>query len=97
MELEQIHKELTETKKEYNNNSSFAIEMLREQRANNRLKDRIIIAVLLLWFATIVLFVSYLNSYEYSSVTEYVDIEATQDGSGTNTVVGGDYEYGANG
>lgn len=95
MELEAINKALKDAKQELKSNS-FAIEMLREQKAQSKRKDRIIVAILILWFATIVAFVAYLNQFDYSSTTETVSITASQDGSGTNTVVGGDYEYGAN-
>lgn len=96
MELEAIDKALKSTKKELKNNS-FAIEMLREQKAQNKRKDKIIIIMLILWFATIVAFVAYLNQYNVSSVTETIEITASQDGSGSNVVVGGDYDYGPEG
>ena len=92
MELEAISKALTDAKQELKSNS-FAMEMLREQKAQNKRKDRIIIAILMLWFATIVAFVIYLNQFTISSTSETVEIEASQDGSGTNTFVGGDYDY----
>ena len=96
MELEAINKALLDAKQELKSNS-FAMEMLREQKAQNKRKDRIIIAVLILWFTTVVAFVAFLNQFTMSSTTETIDIEAYQDGSGTNTVVGGDYDYGAEG
>lgn len=95
MELEKITKDLAATRAELKDNS-FAMEMLREQKRQNKRKDITILAILILWFATVIAFVAYLNQFDYSSTTETVSITASQDGSGTNTVVGGDYEYGAN-
>lgn len=51
------------------------------------------IIVVCLWFATIGLFVWYLQLYDFSSET--VTVEAEQDGNGTNIVGGGDVDYGA--
>lgn len=51
------------------------------------------IIVVCLWFATIGLFVWYLQLYDFSSET--TTIEAAQDGNGTNIVGGGDVDYGA--
>lgn len=93
-ELDQIAQTLHETQQELQSNS-FAVEMLKEQRVQNKRKDRMIVVLLILWFATILLFVLHLNSYDYSGTSETVDIQATQTGDGTNTVVGGDYDYGA--
>jgi hypothetical protein len=95
MELEAINKALKDAKQELKSNS-FAMEMLREQKRQNKRKDITILVILILWFATVIAFVAYLNQFDYSSTTETVSIAASQDGSGTNTVVGGDYEYGAN-
>lgn len=87
---------MAETKAELKDNS-FAMEMLREQKRQNKRKDITILVILALWFATVVAFVAYLNQYDYASTTETIAITASQDGEGNNTVVGGDYDYGTEG
>ena len=58
-----------------------------DMERNERLLKRIVtalIVVIILWFATISLFVWYLNQYDYQSYTE--EYAYTQDGQGLNII-----------
>lgn len=48
---------------------SLAMEMLKEQKAENIRKGRQNVLLLCLWFLTIVIFVWYLNQYDFSGTT----------------------------
>ena len=50
---------------------SLAMEMLKEQKAENIRKGRQNILLLCLWFLTIVIFVWYLNQYDFSGTETY--------------------------
>lgn len=53
----------------------------------------VILTLIVLLFASNVIWILYINQYDFSSET--VTVEAEQDGNGTNIVGGGDVDYGA--
>lgn len=70
-------------------NETLATEMLRELKATSKRWFIAFITVLILWFATIGIFIWYISL----PVEEYetYEIEQQSDRNGANNVIGGDY------
>lgn len=68
--------------------AAHELDMARTERANRRLWVVVILLILMLVGSNLA-WVYYENQFEDSVTTTTID--ATQDGSGNNTVVGGDY------
>ena len=68
--------------------AAHELDMARTERANRRLWVVVILLILLLVGSNLA-WVYYENQFE--DVVHTTTIDATQDGSGNNTVVGGDY------
>lgn len=90
-EVEELKKEVQEIKEE-----SFAMELLKDQRKQNKRLFIVIITILCMWFVTVIAFVYYINTtgYEEEMITE----TATTDDSG-NACIGdkcnnGEINYG---
>lgn len=83
-----------EHQNKYSPENRFASEMLAEIKQGMKRLWIALIVVLGFWFATIGIFVYYINQFDY---TDSQTIEAWQDGSGTNIVGGGDVDYGPSG
>ena len=69
--------------------AAHELDMARLERANRRLWITLIMVILLL-VGTNGFWIYYENQFE--DVVTTTTIDATQDGDGSNTVVGGDYE-----
>ena len=61
--------------------SAYELEKAKDERTIKRLINTVV-AVLILWFATIAVFVWYLNQYDYSSES----VEYSQNGEGVNVI-----------
>lgn len=85
-EVENIKAELQDIKKD---EESFAYELLKDQRKQNKRLYVIILVILSMWFVTIGYLVYLLNdiSYEETTTTETYDM-STEDGN--NNFIGGD-------
>ena len=89
MEMKREVKEVKEERRK-----SFAYELLEDYKRTNKRQFVTIIVILIMWFATIGLFVYYINTVDYEETTEY----ATTDDGG-NACVGdscnnGEINYG---
>lgn len=92
--MEQIVKKLDDLEQKIDSNS-LAYELIKQNAKANKRLFIALIAVISLWFATIGIFIWYMQLYDYSgTITE---ITAEQDGNGVNIVSGGDANYGAEG
>ena len=91
--LEEIEKKAEEIDKKIEK-QSFAMELLTEQRKQNKRLYVIILVILTMWFVSIGLFIYYINTTGYIDTTEIAD---TSDGG--NACVGdncnnGEINYG---
>ena len=59
---------------------SFAMELLEDLKKQNKRMFMTLIMVVLLWFATIGIFVYYISNYDYEETIEY--IETNDNGNG---------------
>lgn len=66
---------------------NLATEMLKEQKTNNKRTFIALIVTLLLWFTSIMVFVWYLNQYEYVDTTQTTTVEDT-DNTNINQNIG---------
>jgi hypothetical protein len=83
--LQELKKELKDLKQE-----SFALEILREQRKQNKRLFVALMVALVMWFATTCAFVYYINTTGYEETIEIAD---TNDGE--NACVGDNCNNGA--
>lgn len=67
------------------NEQSLATEMLRELKENNKRLFNIVIILVLLWFATIIGFVWYINQYEVVTDDTYISTNSN-DNNGDNSI-----------
>jgi hypothetical protein len=67
-EVEELKKELNEVKEQ-----SLAMEILKEQKKNNKRLFIALIVVLCMWLATIGAFLYYINTTDYVEVEEIAD------------------------
>ena len=77
----EMKKELEEVRSE-----SFAMELLKDYKKTNKRKDIIIIILMLLWFATIGIFVYHIETTGYEVITETAEVE--NDNGNANACVG---------
>ena len=82
-EIEGVKAELDELKHE-----SFAFELLKDQRKQNKRLFIILITVLTMWFATIGYLVYILNDIEYTEET--IDIQEVETIDGSTIKIGDD-------
>lgn len=87
-----IKKEFQEVK-----NQSFALELLQDARKTNKRQFIIIIIILAMWFASIGLFIYYINTTGYEVTTESTEVE--NESGNANACVGdncnnGEINYG---
>lgn len=76
---------------------SLAYELLSDMKKINKRKDIIIIIIVLLWFATISLFVYYIINYDYVEETYTTEVDTnTQDNSDGSININGDVVNGDN-
>lgn len=66
---------------------NLATEMLKEQKTNNKRTFIALIVTLLLWFTSDMVFVWYLNQYEYVDTTQTTTVEDT-DNTNVNRNIG---------
>ena len=66
---------------------NLATEMLKEQKTNHKRTFIALIVTLLLWFTSIMVFVWYLNQYEYVDTTQTTTVEDT-DNTNVNQNIG---------
>ena len=66
---------------------NLATEMLKEQKTNNKRTFIALIVTLLLWFTSDMVFVWYLNQYEYVDTTQTTTVEDT-DNTNVNQNIG---------
>lgn len=83
-EVEELKKEVKEIKEE-----SFAYELLKDQKAQNKRLFVIIITILCMWFATVIAFVYYINTTGYEEITEYEQVVEGETNSNINQTIGG--------
>lgn len=87
-EIEGVKAELDELKHE-----SFAFELLKDQRKQNKRLFIILITVLTMWFATIGAFVYYISNYSYEETIETYTTDFDTEGNGIIDI-GGDVNNG---
>lgn len=76
---------------------SLAYELMSDMKKINKRKDIIIIIIVLLWFATISLFVYYICNYDYVEETYTTEVDTnTQDNSDGSININGDVVNGDN-
>lgn len=92
-------KEVIEMKKEVQDvkEQSLALELIKDARQTNKRLFVIIIIILVLWFASIGLFIYYINTTGYEVTTESTEVE--NDSGNANACVGdncnnGEINYG---
>ena len=83
-EVNELKKEVQEIKAE-----SFAMELLKDQRKQNKRLFIVIITILCMWFATVVAFVYYINTTGYEEITEYEQVVEGDTNSSINQTIGG--------
>ena len=66
---------------------NLATEMLKDQKTNNKRTFIALIVTLLLWFTSIMVFVWYLNQYEYVDTTQTTTVDDT-DNTNINQNIG---------
>ena len=76
---------------------SFAMELLKDQRKQNKRLFIVILVILTMWFATIGIFVYYINTTGYEEIIEKSEVE--NDSGNANACVGdncnnGEINYG---
>ena len=67
---------------------NLATEMLKEQKTNNKRTFIALIVTLLLWFTSVMVFVWYLNQYEYVDTTEVTSTASDVENTNINQNVG---------
>ena len=87
-----IKKEFQEVK-----NQSFAFELLQDARKTNKRQFIVILVILTMWFASIGLFIYYINTTGYEVTTESTEVE--NESGNANACVGdncnnGEINYG---
>ena len=85
-EVENIKTELNEIKSE---EKSFAMELLKDQRKQNKRLFAVIITILCMWFVTVIAFVYYINTTGYEEITEYEQVVDGDTNSSINQTIGG--------
>ena len=80
-EVLELKKELEEVKEE-----SFAMELLKDQRKQNKRQFVVILVILAMWFATIGYLVYILNDIEYTEET--IDIQEVETIDDSNIQIG---------
>lgn len=88
-EIEELKKEVQEI-----NQDSFAMEILKDYKKQNKRQFIVILVLVICWISTVVLFVYYINTTGYEVITETADT-----GQGGNACVGdkcnnGEINYG---
>ena len=73
-DLNEVKEEISEMKRE-NEDISFAMELLRDQRKQNKRLFVIILVILTMWFATIGYLVYVLNDIGVQETSEIIDID----------------------
>lgn len=76
---------------------TFAMELLHDQRKQNKRQFIVILVILTMWFASIGLFIYYINTTGYEVVTESTEVE--NESGNANACVGdkcnnGEINYG---
>lgn len=80
-EVLELKKELEEVREE-----SLAMELVKDYKKTSKRKDIIIIILMLLWFATIGMFVYHIETTGYEVITETAEVE--NDSGNANACVG---------
>ena len=86
-EVEELKKEVNDIKKE---EESFAMELLKDQRKQNKRLFIVIITILCMWFVTIGYLVYLLNDIEVVETTESIDVTQDSGDNGNNNFINGD-------
>ena len=86
-EVEELKKEVNDIKKE---EESFAMELLKDQRKQNKRLFIVIITILSMWFVTIGYLVYLLNDISYEETTESIDVTQDSGDNGNNNFINGD-------
>lgn len=73
-DLNEVKEEISEMKRE-NEDMSFAMELLKDQRKQNKRLFVIILVILTMWFATIGYLVYVLNDIGVQETSEIIDID----------------------
>lgn len=73
-DLNEVKEEISELKRE-NEDMSFAMELLKDQRKQNKRLFVIILVILTMWFATIGYLVYVLNDIGVQETSEIIDID----------------------
>lgn len=92
MELEELEKKIDDNKIIKEN--SLAMELLQDARRTNKRMFIIIITILTLWFASICLFIYYINTTGYEVITETADTEGEGNACVGDKCNNGEINYG---
>lgn len=92
MELEELEKKIDDNKRIKEN--SLAMELLQDARRTNKRMFIIIITILTLWFASICLFIYYINTTGYEVITETADTEGEGNACVGDKCNNGEINYG---
>lgn len=88
-EVIEMKKEVAEVKEQ-----SLAMELLQDARKTNKRMFIIIITILTLWFASICLFIYYINTTGYEVITETADTEGEGNACVGDKCNNGEINYG---
>lgn len=88
-EVLNMKKEVEELKEK-----SLAMELLQDARKTNKRQFIIIIVILVMWFASIGLFIYYINTTGYEEITETADTEGEGNACVGDNCNNGEINYG---
>lgn len=88
-EILDMKKEVEEVKEK-----SLAMELLQDARKTNKRMFVIIIVILVMWFASIGLFIYYINTTGYEEITETADTEGEGNACVGDNCNNGEINYG---
>lgn len=91
-----IREEVLEMKKEVEEiqEHSFAMELLKDQKKQNKRQFIIILVILSMWFASIGLFIYYINTTGYEEITETADSQGEGNACVGDKCNNGEINYG---
>lgn len=73
---------------------SFAMELLKDQKKQNKRQFIIILVILIMWFASIGLFIYYINTTGYEEITETADSQGEGNACVGDKCNNGEINYG---
>lgn len=88
-ELDNIKQEVHELQEH-----SFAMELLKDQKKQNKRQFIIILVILSMWFASIGLFIYYINTTGYEKITETADSQGEGNACVGDKCNNGEINYG---